>query len=272
MRSNQPSVGVASFAFRHLLPIRFLIGLVAFVMLAAPAAAAVTTSTKTFLAGDRPIEIDRYDPGTDGKHAAVVLLHGSEGLKDFGRFYRQQAQILAEEGYVVFLVHYFDRTGTTRVEPGDVKEDNFMPWLDTVRQAVRYVAEQRGVDATRVGLVGVSLGAYLALAAAAPGDLPIAAVVDLFGGLHKKFRKDVKKLPPTLIIHGDADKVVPVEEAYALEEVLKTHEVVYEIKVYEGQQHVFRTAPLGTAACHARRLALAFLARHLKDVDLAARK
>jgi carboxymethylenebutenolidase len=248
---------------------RFLIGLVAIVVLAAPAAAAVTTSTYTFDAGDKPIKIERYNPDSNGDHPAVVLLHGSEGLKDFGWFYRKQAQTLAEEGYVVFLVHYFDRTGTTRVKPKDITEDNFLPWLDTVRQTVRHAAKQRGVDPTRVGVVGVSLGAFLALAAAAPGDLPIAAVVDLFGGLAEKFRKDVKKLPPTLIVHGDADKVVPVAEAYALEGVLKTHKVDCEIKIYKGQDHVFRTDPFGTDVSHARRLTLAFLAKYLKDGALA---
>jgi carboxymethylenebutenolidase len=127
------------------------------------------------------------------------------------------------------------------------------------------------VDATRVGLVGLSLGAYLALAAAAPGDLPVAAVVDLFGGLPEKFRKDVKKLPPTLIVHGDVDKVVPVAEAYALEEVLKAHRTAYEIQIYKGQDHVFRTAPFGPEVRQARRLAIAFLARHLKGGDQARR-
>jgi carboxymethylenebutenolidase len=251
---------------------RFLISLAAFVLLAAAPAAPVRTATETFTAGGKNIPVERFDAGAGGKHPAVLILHGSEGLHDFGAFYRHQARTLAAEGYVVFLVHYFDRTGTTRVEPGDIREADFDSWADTVRRAVLYAARQPGVDAQRIGLVGVSLGAYLALTAAAPGDLPVAAVVELFGGLPEKVRKDVRKLPPTLIVHGDADTVVPVQEAQALEELMKARRLAYEIEIYKGQDHVFKRAPFGPQARHARRLVTAFLAKHLQGEDLASRR
>jgi predicted esterase len=46
--------------------------------------------------------------------------------------------------------------------------------------------------------------------------LKLACLVELFGALPREHRTRLKEMPPTLVIHGDADTVVPVEEAYLL--------------------------------------------------------
>jgi carboxymethylenebutenolidase len=244
---------------------RSLLGLAALALLTPPLPAQpIKTSAGLFRAGGKAVRVEQFGPAAAGKHPAVVLLHGSDGLEASGALYRHCARGLAGEGYVVLLVHYFDRTGTSRTRPGEIRRVQFVPWLDTVREAVRYAAKRPEVDGRRVGLVGFSLGAYLALAAAAQEDLPVAAVIDLFGGLPGELHKDVKRLPPTLIVHGDADRTVPVAEAHALENLCRARRLPYEIHIYPGQDHLFRTAPFGAEARHARRLSLAFLARHLK--------
>lgn len=126
------------------------------------------------------------------------------------------------------------------------------------------------MDRKRIALVGFSLGACLALSVAAQDTAPIAAVVDWFGKLPAELRQRCKRPPPTLIVHGDADKTVPVREAEAIESLLKENQLAYEIKIYTKQEHLFKTEPFGADACDARKRTLAFLAKHLKVEVVAA--
>jgi carboxymethylenebutenolidase len=140
-----------------------------------------------------------------------------------------------------------------------------------VCEAVRYVAKLPGVDAKRIGLIGFSLGAYLSLAAAIESDTPVAAVVDLFGGLPEPYWEKAHKLPPTLIIHGGVDKVVPVREALLLKKLLRKHERPYEIKIYKKADHLFGGNVFSADARDAHKRTLDFLAKHLKPQAAAAR-
>ena len=127
-----------------------------------------------------------------------------------------------------------------------------------MRDAVTYVAGQPGVDQDRIAVVGFSLGASLALAAAGE-DARIKAVVDVFGPMPAGADK-AARTPPVLILHGDRDRVVPVENAHRLEALLKKRGVPHEIKIYPDQGHGFH----GPAQIDAAGRILAFLDRHLR--------
>jgi len=232
---------------------------------AARAADEIKQSTDRFQVAGKTIEVERFEPKAAGTYPAVIMLHGAEGLKKCGFMYRCGAQTLAKEGFIAFLVHYFDRTGTTEIAAADIKKEQFLAWMETVRAAFRYAAAQPGVDGKRIGIAGFSLGACLALAVAGPGDLPVAAVVDWFGSLPEELHQDCKRLPPTLIIHSEVDKTVPVAEARSLETLLHKRKVCCEIKIYQKPEHLFLNDPLGKDAQDARQRTLAFLAKHLKS-------
>ena len=46
-------------------------------------------------------------------------------------------------------------------------------------------------------------------------------------------------MPPTLILHGEQDSVVPVSEAHRLRALLERAGATYEIKLYPGAGHGF---------------------------------
>jgi carboxymethylenebutenolidase len=46
-------------------------------------------------------------------------------------------------------------------------------------------------------------------------------------------------MPATLILHGENDSVVPVEEAHKLEHLLKEQHAIYQIKIYPHLDHGF---------------------------------
>jgi carboxymethylenebutenolidase len=171
--------------------------------------------------------------------------------------YRAGARAVAAAGFHVYLVHYLDRTGERRASFATVFR-NFMPWLETVRDGLAWAAARPMVHPDRFGLVGISLGAALGLGVAG-GDRRIKAFVDYFGPLPQGVLQENAELPPTLILHGAADPVVPVSNAYAIESLLKGQGAPYEIKVYPGQGHGFH----GSAQADATARAVSFLHRHL---------
>jgi carboxymethylenebutenolidase len=183
--------------------------------------------------------------------------------------YRLGAEAIAREGYVVLLVHYFDCTGVTEVSSKSISKTDFVAWMDTVRAALSYAAKLPGVDAKHIGLLGFSLGACLALGLAAREELKVAAIVDWFGSLPKELCKGCKRLPPTLVIHGEEDRLVPVEEARAVVSLLQSQKVAHEVKIYPKQGHMFLAKLAAPEALDARQRTLAFLRKYLKKESLA---
>jgi carboxymethylenebutenolidase len=205
----------------------------------------------SFTSGGKQIRLDHYAPASKGVHPAIILVHGSGGPL---RSVDPIAQQAANMGAHVFAVHYLERTGHPWVY-GSTIEQHFPEWLDTLRDTLDYVLRQPEVDKDRVALLGFSLGAYLSVTLASEDDR-VAALVDLFGGIPKHILPTVKHLPPTLILHGDADTVVPVSEAYVLESVLKKLGVPCDIQIFSGQGHMFTgVAQFQAAAAIARFLA-----------------
>ncbi|HZQ71187.1 MAG TPA: dienelactone hydrolase family protein [Terriglobales bacterium] len=195
----------------------------------------IAESQQTFDSGGKAIRLDCFVPSSDGQRfPAVISLHGSGG--GYAGM-SEPARMLAEQGFAVYILHYFDRTGTSFADKQTIFV-NFPIWMKTLWDAVSYVEKQPQVDAGRIGLMGFSLGAYLSLSAASI-DKRVSAVVEFFGGLPKEMKLFMRRLCPVLILHGDADPTVPVEEAYHLQQVLEKKGIPYEIQIYPGAGHGF---------------------------------
>jgi carboxymethylenebutenolidase len=210
----------------------------------------------SFTSGSVPITAERFEAAGGGARPAVILLHGADGMT-FPERYRSGARRIAASGFHVFLVHYLDRTGERRASFSSLFR-NFPAWSTTVSDAIAWVGRQPGVSSSRVGLVGVSLGGSLALTAAAQ-DSRVAVLIDYFGFVPEPLAATVRRLPPTLILHGARDPIVPVANAYALEALAKQTGAPYDLKVYADQGHGF----YGAAERDADSRVAAFLDRHL---------
>jgi carboxymethylenebutenolidase len=211
-----------------------------------------------FLSAGHTIRFEEYRSASSRRLPAVILLHGGDGLWLNGARYRESARMLANQGFDVFLVHYFERTGTHMAFTLDTIKPNYLSWMGAVRDAITEVSERRGVDGSRIALVGNSLGAALALTVASQ-DNRVAAVVDVSGMLPEPVLPFVRRMPPTLILHGDSDSIVPVQEARKLERLLRKRGTRYETCIYQGQGHVLT----GQAQSDSLRRAARFLRRSL---------
>lgn len=218
----------------------------------------VRQSSGSFTSESKAISFELFEPVAPGRYPGVVMLYGSGGMTVGGPLFRVTAQALAREGYVVYLPHYFEKTGT-QIATRDDDVKYFATWMRTIADTIDQARGKANVDSKRIGLIGFSLGAYLSLSVASV-DNEVKAVVEYFGGLPEFFSKQLRSMPPTLILHGDADRTVPVSEAYNLEALLKSRKASYEIKIYTQQGHGFS----GPAAADAMQRTVAFFAKNLK--------
>lgn len=190
-----------------------------------------------------------------GPAPAVLLLHGADGLA-YGDRYRLAAGLVAGAGFHVGLLHYLDRTGERRVAYSTLRE-RYPLWLATIRDGLTWAAGRPDVDPDRLGILGVSLGAALALSAAA-ANRRVRAVVGYSGPCPEDLSA-ATHLPPTLILHGESDRTVPVREARKIGAILAELGTPHEIHTYPGQGHALS----GAAQLDAAARTAAFLAQHL---------
>lgn len=196
--------------------------------------------------------------GLDGNQSpAVVMLHGASGLGD-GTLYYPQARALAEKGISTFVVHYFDGiTEFARKASPQLQEQR----NQVIRDAISYVQALPYVDQTRVGAFGLSLGGFHVMDLAG-SDGRLAAVVNVVGAMpNTEMRRGVREMPPTLILHGDKDRVVPVARAYQLARYMDDIGADYDMHIFRGQGHAFK----GPAQQEAIRETTEFFVRHLNN-------
>jgi dienelactone hydrolase len=125
-----------------------------------------------------------YEPARPGRHPAFLVLGGSGGgvPPPLG-----PAGGLASHGYAVLALAYFRAPGLPRTLSN-------IP-LEYFATALKWMAAQPSVDPSRVGVLGLSRGAELAL---------------LLGTIHPDFHAVVAYMPSNVIVGGCCDPGTPV--------------------------------------------------------------
>jgi carboxymethylenebutenolidase len=216
----------------------------------------VAQTTESFESDGHCITVQVFSPNDPGPHPAVIALHGSGGIRE--GWAAEPASLLAGRGFSVFVLHYFERTGTVWADDKTIRE-SFEIWMKTISDAITWAGTHAGVDASRVALLGFSLGGYLALSVAAV-DPRVKAVVEYFGGLPDELIQHAHKIAPTLILHGEKDYTVPVSEAHKLKKAFEETGTEFEMKLYPNAGHAFS----GMDMLDAGQRTLSFLERKLK--------
>lgn len=249
-----------------------------------------------YLPGDRAEKLDLYLPADAGKgerHPAIVIIHGggwAGGKKDAARE-RNIGNTLAAHGYVCASIDYALASEGKPTWPGN---------LHDCKRAVRFLrknAARYRIDPDHIGVIGGSAGGHLTAMVALTGpdagldpgepDADISCRVQAAVPMYPPvtLRKDTRMLPgtraevpelyrkasplahitpddpPMLILHGTADKTVPVEESHILADALKEAGVPHELVIIEGAPHTFHLQPKQRDL---RPLVLGFFDRHLK--------
>jgi dienelactone hydrolase len=193
-----------------------------------------------FTSGGKPVQEYHCVAKGSGPHPAVVMLHGASIRKDARNpEYEKMCGELADLGYYVEFIEYYSQTDA--VGPGQpaLMPQNFPTWLEEIHSGLDALDKNPAVDPYRVALMGFSLGSFLALSTGAMDPNQIAAIVEYYGGLPPSLHDGARTMPPTLILHGDKDVLVPVADAHELDDLLTKDKRPHEMKIYEGTNHGF---------------------------------
>lgn len=120
-------------------------------------------------------------------------------------------------GFQWFPIPWIDGSSEEQAEQGMVRAvEDLNAFLDAV------MAEE-GLQAERVALVGFSQGTMMGLHVAPRRDAEFAGVVGFSGRLlgPELLADEVRMRPPVLLIHGDADDVVPPQSLPEAAEALQ---------------------------------------------------
>lgn len=209
-----------------------------------------------------------YASGTQTNRPVVMLTHGGgfgAGDKGYtvaqGNFYPDMATAFAYNGFVAFSINY-------RLWPGcsggctqemDMAVADVMTALDWIRAHSAHY----GIDATKVLIAGDSAGGGLAVNAAyrSTNVNSFLGCISLWGGI-PPYGSDVhpvnscpitSQTPPTCMIHGTADTVVPYAISATLSSNLTAAAVANELHPLAGFNHypvmannVYNTKLVGT--------------------------
>ena len=246
--------------------------------------------------GGRELKLDIYVPPNQAANAtapSVLLVHGggwSSGDREQLRGYGIR---LGRRGYVCVACEYRLSGEATWPAPlYDVKAA--LRWM-------RANSARVGIDPGKITVHGISAGAHLALMVAATPNMPrfegtggspgfgteVAAAIGVYtptdlgrarseGAVAQLMGPDAddaayqaaspityvrRDFPPTLLIHGNQDRIVPLSDSLRLHQALLDHGAPAELHTFNGQPHAFDFDPEYGRLC--AEIMLVFMNRHV---------
>lgn len=195
-----------------------------------------------------PLKMDVYHSYDSklAKKAAIILVHGGGfGSGDKSQsLYVKMAHEIAKTGYYAFSVNYRLNMGKDTA-------------ITDVLKAVEWIKENSAklsIDKKKIFIAGDSAGGAIAVNVAynEPEQTKLAGCIDLWGGLNPVkpsyphnppwdqpiYSQPLSlNVPPTCIIHGTIDTVVPIQTSKDLSEELTSIGVYNELHILEGAKH-----------------------------------
>ncbi len=176
-----------------------------------------------------------------GKNAPLILLiHDWDGLNDYEI---KRATMLSKLGYSVFAADLFG-AGIRPSKMDDRKKITGELYSDRkkMRALLRGAlveAQNHGADLANAVATGYCFGGTAALELARSGE-QLKGFVVFHGGLETPAGQDYSATKgKILVLHGSADKAVPIDHFAALAQQLESADIYNEMILYGGADHAF---------------------------------
>lgn len=196
------------------------------------------------------------------RRPALIFIHGGPRRQmllgyNYGHFYHMayaMNQYFANRGYVVLSINYRGGIGygkSFRDAPERGRNGN-SEYQDLLAAGI-YLQGRPDVDPERVGLWGLSYGGILTAQGLARNSEVFAAGVDI-AGVHSwgnplepesvahrssSISEVAKWRSPVLLVHGDDDRNVAFSQTVGLVQLLRGHNVPFELIVFPDDVHSF---------------------------------
>lgn len=176
--------------------------------------------------------------------AAIVVMHGREGIQEDLTRYESQIGRLASCGYTVIVPSYYDAAGPrSRNDPLLAQK-----WTQVIDEAIVKVGSLEGVDPARVGVWGHGRGGSLVLGDAMDGIAARAVVLVSAAGRADRGRES----PPILLIAGDHSPVAPLYAAEDLARLLEERGMSATVQSVPAHDREFEPATWDAVFEHTR--------------------
>lgn len=182
-----------------------------------------------------------------GKVPGVVVIHQWMGLTDHER---KVSDDLARLGYVALAADIYGEglrpanTGEAGKLAGSFKGDRAL-YRRRIAAAIEALKAQKGVDGSRLAVIGFCFGGTGALEAAR-GGLPVKGVVSFHGGLDVPAGYAASPISAkVLVCHGADDPFVPAKDVTAFQEEMRQSKADYVFVAYAGAVHAFTQKEAG---------------------------
>ncbi len=234
---------------------------------------------------DKAVHGTLFCPSNERKSPAVIFSHGYNGI---GSDFTRECEAFAENGFVSYAFDFCG--GSTRSQStGNSSDMTIFSEKEDLVAVTEHISKLDFVDSGRIFLLGGSQGGLVTALAAAEMKEKIEGVilyypafcipdnwrhafdetgipeeVEFWGlKLGKRFFSSIKELYPfevvpnyegnVLIIHGDKDQIVPLDDSFKAEKIYKNCKTV----VLSGEGHGFTESGTQSAIEHS----LSFLKR-----------
>jgi len=191
----------------------------------------VTAELITYLSHGKPIRAAVFRPGANARGSGMVFMHGSGG--GIGLYPVQMAQHFAEDGYVAVIPTYLDAAADDIVRPEPVMD----AWRDCGSDAIEWLIGQ-GIDRRRTGIMGYSLGSFIAVDGALGSTSQAGAAIALCGGWDVYIPRHPARRIPVLFIRAQRDTHVRPQSTERWREFLDDAEVPVRVEVIRGAGHL----------------------------------
>lgn len=203
------------------------------------------------------------DPPGGQSGAGVLVLHSWWGLNDWTKDFSRR---IAALGYTVVAPDLFEGEHPATAEEAEAvlgrQSPDTMSGLVVSSATTLRAVSKRPND--RVAVVGLSMGASLAMWLAARAPLEVSAVVSFYGAQSIDFDNADAAFQGH---YGDSDHMVSEEDRVVTESFIRLGDNTTDFHVYAGAKHWFMeegaTYDPGAAEAAFARMAQ-FLARHLE--------